>query len=156
MNKKNQVEIMGLVIIVILLAVAMIFVIQFTITGRPETIKTYTHEQIAEHMRTAVLQTTTSCYDLTILELLKRYAREDMGTCINGQDYKTFVKSEIEYLFNETLDKWQKSYNFTVDIPDYDNFGQSSGLCKGERSAAQPLPINVDGKLMIIKLYICG
>jgi hypothetical protein len=156
MNKKRaQVEIMGLIIIVILLAVAMIFILQFTISRRPETVSTYSDKQIAENMRTVLLQTTTNCYDNTISELLKKCAREELGRCPDNQDYCDFVKSKIDYYFEQTLEEWGRDYNFTVMAPPSLHYSKAYGPCKRERRAAQEQPIQVNGIFMTVNLYVC-
>ncbi|MBW2965812.1 hypothetical protein KY342_01770 [Candidatus Woesearchaeota archaeon] len=154
-NKKSQVEIMGLIVIVILLAVAMIFILQFTISRRPTTIKTYSHAEIAENTLTAMLQTTTNCDGLTISELLKKCAEpipEYRGYCdcldrtVDDILSKTLDEWNIEYRLSATIEPGQVYINKSDKIPD---------SCLGERKSATHI-ISAAGQIMRIRMDVCG
>ncbi len=153
---KTQVEIMGLIVIVILLSVAMIFVLQFTISKKPPSIKTYSQAEIAENMLTAMRYTSTNCSDLTISELLKKCAAQrELGVCPGGT-YCTFVEEQISDLFDQTLEQWRRPYNFTATFPPTDFvLNQFNGSCTGERrTATHILPVPGIG-IMTIRLDVC-
>ena len=156
MNNKSQVEIMGLIVIVILIAVAMIFVLQFTISGKAQSIKTYSYAELAENMLTAMRYTTTDCNSLTISELLKKCAEEELGFCPDSQDYCDFLENEVNYLFENTLEQWNRPYRLTAFVPDGFNLNKTNPNlpCKGERRSATHV-LNTDAGLMTIRLDVC-
>jgi hypothetical protein len=159
MNKRSQVEIMGLIIIVILVAVAMIFVLQFMVVRRAPTIKTYSQAEIAENMLTAMRYTTTECNSLTMSELLKKCVEEPLSDfdCPGNMDYCEFVEQKANYLFEQTLDKWNRPYKLSIFIPEgiFDYNKTNPNLpCKGERRAATHI-LKTDVGLMTIRLDVC-
>ncbi|MBW2981367.1 hypothetical protein KY343_00675 [Candidatus Woesearchaeota archaeon] len=155
-RKKSQVEIMGLIIIVILVAVALIFVLQFMITRKAPAIKTYSQAEIAENMLTALRYTTTECNSLIISELLKKCVEEEIGFCPNGDDYCDFVETKTDYLFSQTLEKWNRPYKLSIFIPNYYNFTKSHPTlpCEGERRSATHIMSAADA-IMTIRLDVC-
>jgi hypothetical protein len=164
MNKKAQAEIMGLIVIVILVVVAMIFVLQFTVLRKPETVKTYSDIEIANNMLTSLLQTTTDCHGLTFTDLLKDCAATEDVRCDDNMKSCAYLDETVNYLFNNTLDEWGRSYNFTAILPDRAALGfdvnpivltKASGYCTGEIIPAQPHLISVAGSIMTIYLDMC-
>ena len=163
MNKRSQVEILGLIVIVILVSVAMIFVLQFSILRKPETIKTYSDIEVANNMLTSLLQTTTKCNGLAFTDLLKDCATDAPEIyCPNNMNSCDYINMTMEELFGKTLDEWGRAYNFTAILPDRAAFGldpvavtRSSGYCGGEIIPAHPHLISVKGSVMTIYLDIC-
>ncbi len=158
MNKRSQMEIMGLIVIVILVVVAMIFVIQFTVLREPETVKEYSDSEIANNMLTSLLQTTTECHGLTITDLLKDCAGTEDIRC-DGVKSCAYLNQTIDYLFSNTLDIWGRNYNFTALLPILESQGanpviltRSSGSCLGAINPALPHLISVEGSPMTIYL----
>ncbi len=158
MNKKSQVEIMGLIVIVILMAVAMIFVLQFTISKQPASIKTFSHAELAENMLTTLRYTTTECNSLTMSELFKKCVELEPGLCPNGENYCLFVQNKVNYLFGETLEKWGRPYIFTAIVGNEYNFTKlptdPALRCTGERRSATHI-MSVAGTIMNIRLDVC-
>ena len=154
-KKKSQVEIMGLIVIVILLAVAMIFVLQFTISRRPATIKTYSHAEIAENMLTAMLQTTTDCDGFTISELLKKCAEP----IPEHQIYCDCLDETINNILSNTLDEWNIEYRLSAKIePGQVFINRSDSLpdsCQGERRTATHI-LSAAGQIMRIRMDVCS
>ncbi len=72
MSKKSQMEIMGLVVIIILIAIGMLFAVQFLLkkpTG--ETAAKAEESVLAANFLNAMLSTTTECQSRTVRELLQ-------------------------------------------------------------------------------------
>jgi hypothetical protein len=164
MNKKAQVEILGLIIIVILVVVAMIFVLQFTVLREPETVKEYSDTEIANNMLTSLLQTTTGCHGLTVTDLLKDCAGTgwpgeiQCNSTMRSCDYLNYT---IDYLFSNTLDLWGRSYEFRAVLPILESQGRNpvvfsrlSGVLLGGFNPALPHPISVEGSPMMIYLDV--
>jgi hypothetical protein len=161
MNRRAQVEIMGLIIIIILVAVAMIFVLQFTILRKPETLKEYSHSAIGNNMLTSLLQTTTGCHGLTVTDLFKDCAKTGWPgeiQCPDSLKSCAYLNETIDFLFTNTLDKWGRSYDFKAVLPTRINpvvLSRSSGSCLGAINPAQPHLISVAGSPMTIYLDMC-
>jgi len=155
---RSQVEIMGLIVIVILVAVALIFVLQFTITRSAPSIKTYSQAELAENMLTALRYTTTDCNSLTISELFRKCVEDESGYCPNGDDYCEFVNRTVNYLFQETFEKWNRPYRLEATIPNEFYFVKTPAdprlQCKGERRSATHL-MHAAGTILTIRLDVC-
>ena len=150
---------MGLIVIVILISVAMIFVLQFTISKKPASVKSFSNKELAENMLTAMRYTTTECNGLTVSELLKKCAELEQGDCgpPDYDNYCIFVEGQINYLLEQSLEKWNKPYIMSAFIPLSDfNFTSTNPdfSCKGERGAGQQI-LNTDLGIMTIMLYVC-
>ena len=156
MRKKGQMEIMGLVVIVILLSLAMLFVLQFVLLKEPsQTKKTYTHSQLSANTLNALLKTTTSCRGQDVTQLLQdcaSYRPDGLIQCETGQRSCSYVKDTILVILNGTLDYWNKDYLLTADLAELEF---SQGSCLGERQS-RIYPIPVEGDIMNIRLDICG
>ena len=160
-SKKSQMEIMGLVIIIILVSLAMLFVIQFVLLKETTSIKkTYTHTQLAANTLNAITKTTAeSCKSQDLTQLLQDCAAyQQQGGLITCDDGVTkscdYVDASIQEILSKTLDKWNKAYNLTADLAELEF---SSGYCAGERQTKiYPIPVPELDAPMILRLDICG
>ena len=155
-------EIMGLVIIIILVALAMLFVIQFIILKESPTIKkTYTHTQLAANTLNALTKTTaSSCKSQDLTQLLQDcaayggYPGGGLIECGNGQKSCDYVYDAVQEILDKTLDEWNKEYNLAADLAE---ISFSSGSCLGERQTKiYPIPVPELDEPMILRLDICG
>lgn len=154
--KKAQMEIMGLAIIVILISLAMLFVVRFIIL-RPESTftKTYMHEQLAANTLNSLLITTTDCYGKDIAYLLSDCANYNgIGNfmCPENQLSCDYAKEKIKFIFENTLDKWNKAYEFYVSLA---KINITSGDCIGEKQSETYIK-NTGTGIMTITLRVCG
>ena len=123
-NKKSQMEIMGLAIVVVLLVLGMLFMVKFVLFKEPKSYrKDYTETQLAANMLNTMLNTNTnsSCNNIPIGELLQDASKNVYLTCSNGQYSNVFVKEAIQTLLtnmNQTLKKdyYFKAYTTTKDV----------------------------------------
>ena len=84
--KRSQMEMMGLMVIIILVALGMLFVIQFIVVKEGSQLKkTYTYSQLATNTVNSVLKTTTSCKGQDINQLLQDCASGGTIDC-NGKN----------------------------------------------------------------------
>ena len=156
--KKAQIEVMGLVLIVILIAIAMLFTLQFVILKQPTGIKKiYTHSKLSSSVLNALLKTNTKCRGIDFTGLLQDCAASGIITCpgfLNSCDY---AEQEIDKTFNNTLRRWNIAFEFTVKkSADVDVIDPISNLdCTGERQS-KIYPIPTDVGIMTIKLDICS
>jgi len=160
-TRKSQTEIMGLAIIIILIALAMLFVIQFVVLKEPDdTKKSFTHKEIASNTVGTMLTTTTECKQLSIGQLLKDCAEGPFITCPTG-DSCSYTEAILEDILQQTIETWNKDYYFNVtrtniefgNVPDKTN----PQPCPGEKITSSPCCILPTGQgPMTITLDICG
>ena len=157
-SKKSQMEIMGLVIIVILVSVAMLFVIKFILLQPPSDIgSTYTHTQLAANTLNAITKTTAkSCKNQDLTQLLQDCAAYNQQggliICDDGKKSCQYSEESIRYIINNTLDKWGKSYKLTADLAQIEI---SRGRCKTQQTKIYPIPVPELDEPMILRLDIC-
>ncbi len=171
MRKKGQMEIMGLVLIVVLISLGFLFYLRFSVLSpdKGDVRKSTTESALASNIINTMLSTTSKdCQNREIKELIQDCAGSVQIVC---DDYSGSPPNSCQYIegfFSEILDKtlgeWQRDYQFTVEgIPD-DNLGYGAmvdlnmqrGDCSGEReSKFFALPSN-SGENIIITLSICN
>lgn len=119
--KKSQMEIMGLLVIIILLAVAMLFTVNYMIHKKPsEAKKTFTESQLASNILSAILKTSTPqdkadllyCHKVDFTELLQDCAQFETIQCDNGKYSCEYAGEHIRDMLNKTLGEWNKAYRF--------------------------------------------
>lgn len=170
-KKKSQMEIMGLVVIVILITLGMFFVVRFMITKQPSEIKkSYTRTEIAANILNSLLKTNAKdCYGMTTTQLLQDCAvNKDTPTnqvkCENDQNSLEYVQIIIETIFNETLISWgNQSFDLKIYIDTNNNnvmdeeeriLQHTNQGCSGEKEAKQSY-IPTDVGIMTINLEVC-
>ena len=156
-NKKSQMEILGLAIVVVLILVATIFVVRFLVIKAPtEYRKGFVSSELASNMLNTLLKTSAKdCSQLTMTELLQDCAQSRSIICDNGQDSCNFVESISKKIFESTLDKWSMEYEFLAYTNSNQPLIKLGKPCRSEkRSKLFPIPINT--ATMYVKLDICG
>jgi|SRR3989338_6568853 len=157
-NKKSQMEIVGLALIVVLVGLVLLFAVQYTFKKPQQTIQKAKEKTTAENFLSAMLKTNTLCQKRTIGELIQDCALARMMDCGNSQDSCLNAKTTIQYLLENTIKKWNKQYRFIIDGAENTNslhFESSTTACKGEKaSATRPFTITA-GFDVTIKLDIC-
>ncbi|MBR9706308.1 hypothetical protein GOV14_04685 [Candidatus Pacearchaeota archaeon] len=158
-NKKGQMEIMGLAIVIMLLIVGMLFVVRFVITKEPEGYKKeFTQSQLASNMLNTLLKTNTDCPDLTITELLQDCGHNPDNPAItcsnNGKKSCQFVEDTAKYIFNQTLDEWNINYHFTVYFEEDNPIIELGSTCPNDqKTEIFPIPSYTT---LFTRLDICG
>lgn len=119
MKKYGQVEIMGLIVIVILITVVLFFILSFDLTRPIEPPPTLTFQQIEikESLGITLIETTTLCNKKTIGELLADCAYTKEIDC-GGTDSCTYANDTIEDLVSQVLDRTGANYSITVSPED--------------------------------------
>jgi hypothetical protein len=155
-------EIMGLVIIVILIAIGMLFGVQFLLK-KPTGKQTAAVKEsiLAANFLNTMLSTTTDCYDRTMRELLQECALGTGSTTCTGRlgdslavcDY---ALEQLTIMLGNTLDVWDKPYYFFIEGATPTNSVRLGEACKGEKEAkSQPVPVR-PGFEIVLWLEICG
>lgn len=157
MQLKSQMEIMGLVIIVILVGLALLFAVQFVLT-KPKTDPTQQIKEstLAAHFLNTLLSTTTHCQKRSIRELLQDCALARDVACSVGTNSCTYAYDSIKIVLDTTLLEWHKSYLFSIKgSPEVEKITFSNGNCPKEKEVkTHPVPVK-PGFDIVLKLELC-
>ena len=105
-GKKAQIEIAGLIIVIILVTIGIIFTIKFINEEKPvDYKKEITQAGIASNMLNTFLRTTSICKELSMTELLQDCSQSKTIAC-NEQDSCAYAEQEAKKIFGRTLEKW--------------------------------------------------
>lgn len=180
---RGQMEAVGLVVIVILIALGMLFMATFALKSEPQK-KIFTRKGLAYSTMSALMKTTVSeeaaCYSLSqgapkiggdIIEDCAKYRDVDISIyqCMGPSSGKAlhscdFLHEMIEYSLQNTLGSWNKNYEFHSKLITFqgeepiDIFEPIiSGGCPKwkERDSSGLFPINTEAGLVENSLYLC-
>ncbi|MEK6901166.1 MAG: hypothetical protein AABX37_02390 [Nanoarchaeota archaeon] len=178
--KKGQMEVVGLVIIVILITLGLLFLAQFALKDKPEK-KIFTRKGLAYSTISAVMRTTVpagTCMGedgqplfnplslgKDILEdcTLEKIGNSPRYTC-DGKTSCPYFNDTVNQLLQGTLGTWNKRYDFSAVMllggaePQslFDPITNKNG-CENAReidAAEQPIPLT-GGGLVQAKLRLC-
>lgn len=166
--KKSQMEIMGLVIIVILVSLAVLFVVQFIFLKESGTLKkTYTHTQLAANTLNAITKTTArSCKNQDLTQLLQDCAAYNVQggiiICDDGRRSCDYANDAIGEILSKTLNAWNKEYSLIASIGSTDIVDYTTENCAPERKDIEkqtkiyPIPVPGQSQPMTLRLDICN
>jgi len=166
-GKKSQLEVVGLIVIVILLSLALLFYLQFSLRKEPELKKTYTTAQMTNNMVNTMLRTSTNCnaientLDVLIADCANDPDNRGRVECRPGVYSCEFVDSEIRKLLDETLNLWQKKYrlySFLIEAPEPPIFDYNNDIqkCTGNIDSSDTYTIRTAGGLLgVVLLEVC-
>jgi len=155
--KKAQIEIVGLVIIIILIIIGIAFVTKFAVFEDPiDYKKQFTNAQITSNMINTLLKTTSrDCNNLSMTELLQDCSQNQEVICGDEQNSCDYFIGTTQQIFGETLEKWHIDYEFKV-FENEDNpiitLGEKCLLDKKSRL----FPIPTDSEILFVKMDVCG
>lgn len=179
--KKGQMEIIGLVFIVLLITIGMLFYVKFSL-NESESKKVYTRSGLATSTMSAVMKTTISeitCFGPYQIRGNDNYITigtdliEDCAKWHQSQEskYKCNNKHSCDYVeeimtgfLKETLGVWNKNYQYTATLTDFN--GKTTELIKissqkgcprtVDRDTSVPFPIRVEQTGFVENvIYIC-
>lgn len=111
---KAQVEIIGLVLILVLVGLGMLFAVKYVFLKPESEIKEdFTQRSIAQNLLDAMLDVNTKCKGETIQNLLIDCNNYKFIDC--GEPSCEYVKGQINEIFRKTLDEWNNKYYFEAD-----------------------------------------
>ena len=157
-NKKSQAEIVGLVIIVLLITIGLLFVVKFVVLREPSELKKgFVHSELASNMINVLLKTTTDCKGSSVTELFQDCAAFNRIDC-EGIDSCDKVDETIEMIFSNSLEKWNKPYEFSAYLVGSKPIIEKSyGKCpRNIDRESKTYPIPTDRGTLFIQLDICG
>ena len=171
-NKKAQMEIIGLVVIVILISLGMLFLVQFSLKEKPDE-KAFTRKGLAFSTMSTLLRTTVDC---GLGDEQRRELREVLGDCAANtvadssfqqkcmeQESCVFFQNTVHGFLDRTLVVWGKRYEFQVQFPrtkeklfDPPITGEAGGCENRERDSSGlfPQPTASVGIIESV-LYVC-
>ena len=155
--KKAQIEMMGLVVIVLILAIGFLFLVSYLTRGgeRESPQQIYQKELLAYNTIGAIIQATTPCRGLSMTDLIDDCVSFNEINCfgVNSCAYVTFQASIV---LNKTLNlRKQQYYFYILDAAGQERAAIGSGECIHNRvSATQPLTAR-SGEL-VVGIDICG
>ena len=145
--KKAQMEVIGLVIIVILVFVGILMFVRFVVLA-PETSQKTIESLEANNLLSALLKTTTSCNSLSVLDAIKECQQK---TTICNQDACIYTKDKIQDIMQASLDV---KTDYKLEVLTNNNPLFAMGDCeKGIASAPYSIPSK--GITYTIKLKLC-
>ena len=114
--KKGQMEIMGLVIVLILLTLGVLFVIRFVVLEDDDSIRQqHAESQMAANLLNSMLQTSaTDCNNQQIKSLFRDCAMGNTIECDDGNKSCKFLNKTVEDILNRTLGEWNRDYYFNA------------------------------------------
>ncbi|MBS3139380.1 hypothetical protein J4479_00070 [Candidatus Woesearchaeota archaeon] len=176
-NRKAQMEIIGLVVIVILITLGMLFMAQFALLNKPQS-AIFLRKEVAASGLSALVKTTVKpgvCPDnvqLQLSEVLIDCARHfppglgDSTFNCNNQHSCPFFRETAKSLLDQSIGIWQRGYELQIRLirapgsnPEllFDPI-QGKGGCpptkNRDSSGSFPLP-TVDAGLIEAVLYVC-
>jgi hypothetical protein len=171
-NKKAQVEIVGLLIIVIMISIILLFALKAMLDKKDSSQNEFIQRSLASSFIGSMLNTNSICTKDTHMDkvLIDCAKYPTMGgsnefKCDNGMKSCEFASIIIEDMLNKTLKEWKKSYEFKVKAPEGQlieelNFTNTVGNEINKDSVTtfvQPLSVDTSGyRTMEIILCIGG
>ena len=155
-KSKSQMEIFGLLIIVILIALGLLFAVYYLYT-KPDSkaVQRGKESLLAANFLNTLLGTTTDCREKTVRDLLQDCART--GGALNCDGPTTCQKAQevIGRIMSNTLDSWSTNYRFFMNgTQEVEAIAFSHGECTGElESKTHALPVG--GFDVTLTLDIC-
>ena len=162
-HRKAQMELMGLAIVVMLIAVGMFFAMKYTLFQKPPEIKNpYVQSELATtFVNTLLLASTDECKAYTTMkDLLGDCAAQELARqkCSLGQTYCDASDEIVDTILKDTLTEWGKSYTFEVysdgQVGNY--FEKDTCAQDAERGKAGLFPIPAKHGTVNVKLSICS
>jgi hypothetical protein len=179
--KRGQMEIAGLIIIVILITLGMLFALIFFMQKEPPEKKTFVRKGLAYSTMGALLRTSVQCTavgveSISMIDLLEDCAQlKQVGSneyhCLEqaDDDICQFTEREIKQLLEATIASWNKQYilsiqlfprvgaarreNLLIIASDDDN--GRIGVCTGERDSSGFFPEQTEWGVVQSQLFIC-
>lgn len=156
-DRKGQMEIMGLAIIVILIALGLLFAVQWMTKAPKQQVQRAKESVLAANFLNTMLSTTTECNKRTVRELLQDCAlTQGITKCPDGKDSCAEAHGIMAALFEQTFTQWNLKHHFTMTGPtsiEQLDFGTTP--CPAEREQKiHPLPVS-PGFEISLSLEIC-
>ena len=153
---KGQVEIMGLLMIIILITISLILGLR--LIGAENDVdpkKEFAQSQLASNTLSTLLKSTSrDCSGFSMTEILQDCSQNQDIICgddTNSCDYFIEITQQI---FGETLDKWNINYEFKIFYKKEDPLFTLGRTCI-ENKKSRLFPIPTSSGILNVKMDIC-
>lgn len=153
---RGQMEIMGLVIIVVLVMFGVLFVVKFVVLSPEEDLsREYRDSRLAANTLTALLGTVTECRSATMSELLGDCAVAGALTCPAGTSCDQ-ARAVMNVVFNATFDAWNKQYQLSIGGPGrVSKLSFNRGCTRDMNRETKSHPLPTPAGIVQLNLSIC-
>jgi len=162
-SRKSQTEVIGLVVIVMIIAFALLFFTSRSFTKKPDTLKKYYSDtNMANKLLTSMMKTTVpDCKGSTIQDLYEDHVTVRAIKC-KGMESEKYAQIAVNTILGETLEKWNVPYNYYVyqssgstlrAIPVFGPIEKCNTKTKEKQVASLAMPLNPG--TMTVQLEIC-
>lgn len=156
--RRSQMEIFGLVLIIILVTLGLLFAV-VVLTRPSDTGVSYVKESMmaSNFLNTMLSTTAVGCGSRTLRNVLQDCGSSSTPSmCSNGMNTCEFAKEVVGHMLDRTLREWGKDYQFFVEGPGgLDSVSIKTADCAGEIEGASR-PEKVTPSLdMVVNLRIC-
>lgn len=148
-DKKAQTDIMGLVIIVIIIIIGIFFLV-FSSSKKIDFKQNLQDSQMAQSFLNSLMKSNTNCG----VDLIKVVQDCYDGYNICGTDSCDYASEKINYLFNSTLKKWEKPYNFYAKKGTEKKIQLNYDNCDSQKKMAAPGQIVLPSDI-VVTLELC-
>jgi len=122
--RKSQIEMVGLLVIVILVVLVLFFVLSFSLSQPNDTgsrVQEFVDDSILNGFALVLLETSSGCGDYNFKELLEDNATQSFITCEVGDNDERissgeFAEKNLERLVNRSMNFLEMDYEFTVTL----------------------------------------
>jgi hypothetical protein len=154
--KKSQMEIMGLAIIVILVALGLLFVLLWVAKTPPtKQVQRAKESVLAANFMNTMLGTTTGCNQRTVRELLQDCALTGGSTPCADRTSCAFAHEAIQHMLDETFLHWHLPYHLNMSGSSQLEQFDFGAPCTGEREEKiHPLPVRPGFEITLV-MDIC-
>ena len=180
-SRSAQMEMIGLVIIVILITLGMLFAAQFALKESPQK-KIFTRKGLSYSTMSTIMKTTVyepNCQGDFITKVNPQIGKDLLEDCARNEAFSptgyslyrcrnehscVFLQSFITELLNDTLGSWNKHYEFSAvliqasgDDPKelFDPIMAGGGCRRKERDSSGLFPIHTNAGLVQAELFLC-
>ncbi|MFT4261172.1 MAG: hypothetical protein ACMXX9_01945 [Candidatus Woesearchaeota archaeon] len=165
MVKKAQMEMIGLVLIIAVLAVVFLFIAVFTVRDaeeRVDAVEEFLDENIPSNFGPVLMESSTDCKNanqnhLKINELINICVRQPNFMCNDDDSVCEYLNKTIEKVANDTLGKFNYRYNIVIEIIGGPNITNIERNCDSQQlftTRTQPIPLSLSQARMLLRLCI--
>jgi hypothetical protein len=164
--RRAQVEIVGLLIIVVLISLVLLFALKYYFNDSSGYVPEFTPKELSSSWIGAMLGTNSECTDDTVMSKVLidcvRYPPDGSSDliCDGGKRSCEFAEAVLDEMLKKTLAEWKMKYEFAVISPSKQVVIDIKSDDLGDKESTafvQPLPIDTSGyQTMQIVLCIGG
>jgi len=170
-QKKAQLEIFGLMIVIVLVMLGIFFAIKFVLLDPAPTLKQdYNRVQLSSNFGVALLQSSSDdCRGIDFSELITDCAEFQTISC-DGKRSCDYINTTLDSILKDTLDLWKVKYHIVARLsshpePIIEKYSVDSAdrqNCKNDKKTVGSLetfflPMSHSGSDMVnFEVFICG